>query len=161
VTDPKGGRGLAVFVAAEHPSPVDLDQVKAQAELVLGEEGYEHAEVSILFVSDDDIAVWNNRFLQKAGPTDVLSFPVEELTPGSPPPRNGGPPLLLGDVVIAPDYVARQSAEMGVELSDEMALMVTHGLLHLLGYDHQVEAEAEAMEERERHLLGLMGHSRR
>jgi probable rRNA maturation factor len=161
VTDARGGRRLAVFVAAEHPTTVDLDQVKAQAELVLGEEGYEHAEVSILFVSDDDIAVWNDRFLQKAGPTDVLSFPVEELTPGSPPPRNGGPPLLLGDVVIAPDYVERQSAELGVELADEMALMVTHGLLHLLGYDHHAEAEAEAMEDRERHLLALMGRTRR
>ena len=82
--------------------------------------------------------------------------------PGSVPSFvSEGPPLLVGDVVIAPDYIRRQAGELGMTVDDEMALMVAHGILHLLGYDHQDDADAELMEDRERVILASQGRSRR
>jgi probable rRNA maturation factor len=122
-------------------------------------------EVSLLFVDEATIASLNERFLDKRGPTDVLSFPIEDEAdrsgrspdeggtgPGSIEPDTGRL-LLLGDVVICPAVAARNAVDHGVSLDDEMALLVVHGILHLLGMDHEVESEAERMERREQQLL--------
>ena len=155
---------MTVLVSDEHPSSgVDPEHLRSLAEAVLSAEGFPpEAEVSITLVDDDEMASWNSRALGKTGPTDVLSFPVEDFRPGSVPsfvPE--GPPLLVGDVVIAPDYIRRQAGELGMNVNDEIALMVAHGILHLLGYDHQDDADAELMEERERVILASQGRSRR
>jgi probable rRNA maturation factor len=155
---------MTVLVSDEHPSSgVDPEHLRSLAEAVLSAEGFPpEAEVSITLVDDDEMASWNSRALGKSGPTDVLSFPVENFRPGSVPsvvPE--GPPLLVGDVVIAPDYIRRQADEFGMKVDDEMALMVAHGILHLLGYDHQDDADAELMENRERVILASQGRSRR
>jgi probable rRNA maturation factor len=68
---------------------------------------------------------------------------------------------MLGDVLVAPAYVRRQAEELGVTFDDEMALMVTHGILHLMGYDHEEDFDAERMESRERELLRMVGRSPR
>ena len=112
------------------------------------------------------IAALNQQFMGRDGPTDVLSFPIEdEVIPSGRFPDSGtagpgmtdepgeAPILLLGDVVICPTVAARNAAEHKVALRDELALLVVHGVLHLLGWDHVVDAEAERMEARERHLL--------
>jgi probable rRNA maturation factor len=92
----------------------------------------------------------------------VLAFPLEELLPGVVPDKDPhGPPLMLGDVIVAPSYVRRQADSQGVVFEDEMALMITHGMLHLLGYDHVDDDEAERMEQRERDLLAMVGKVRR
>jgi probable rRNA maturation factor len=98
--------------------------------------------------------------LGKAGSTDVLSFPIEHLTPGEVATSSVGP-VVAGDVVLAPEYIRRQAADLGVDELDEFALMVTHGVLHCLGYDHDAEADAVLMEGRERELLARWGRSRR
>jgi probable rRNA maturation factor len=154
---------MSVFVADEQGETFGLSDLHQLAEIVMREEGYpDDAEVTLLFVDESEIASYNQRFLDRHGATDVLSFPVEELIPGVVPDTDPqGPPLMLGDVVIAPAYVRRQAGEMGVGFEDEMALMVTHGILHLLGYDHIDEDEAERMEERERQLLAKVGRTRR
>lgn len=154
---------MSVFVANEQKETVGLPDLHALAELVLRDEGYPaDAEVTLLFVDETEIASYNGRFLDRDGATDVLAFPVEELLPGLVPDNDPqGPPLMLGDVVIAPSYVRRQADEHGVSFEDEMALMVTHGILHLLGYDHTDDSEAERMEERERQLLAKVGRTRR
>jgi probable rRNA maturation factor len=154
---------MPVLISDEHPSSgVDLDDIRGWAEATLIAEGFSSAEVAVSLIADDDMASWNAQALGGQGATDVLSFPLEELTPGRPPVASGdGPPLLLGDVMIAPDYVRRQAAELGVSVQDELALMVTHGVLHLLGYDHEDDAEAEVMEARERHILESQGRVRR
>lgn len=141
----------------------DPGLVQDLAALVLAEEGIgDGTEVSITAVTEEVIAELNARHLGRSGPTDVLSFPLVPLSPGTPPHSDpAGPPLLLGDVVVSPSYVARQAAELGVDPEDEMALMVCHGILHLLGYDHVDDADAERMEERERRLLALVGRERR
>jgi probable rRNA maturation factor len=121
-------------------------------------------EVSLLFVDEDAIAALNEQFLGKTGPTDVLSFPIED-EPGptgrSPDLGGSGPGslpeegtlTLLGDVVICPSVAARNAEEHEVTFEDEVALLVVHGLLHLLGMDHEEDAEAERMEALEQELL--------
>lgn len=154
---------MSVFLANEQSEPVDLTALRELAELVVSDEGYpETTEVTVLLVDEGEMAGYNQRFLDREGPTDVLAFPVEHLLPGVVPEHDPhGPPLVIGDVLIAPSYVKRQANELGVSFEDEMALMVTHGVLHLIGYDHVEDAEAERMEQRERDLLAKGGRVRR
>lgn len=154
---------MSIFLADEQTEQVGVDDLHSLAGLVLREEAYpEDAEVTLLFVSEEEMASYNQRFLDREGPTDVLAFPVEDLLPGVVPETDPqGPPLMLGDVVVAPAYVRRQASNFGVSYEDEMALMVTHGILHLLGYDHIDDTDAERMESRERELLALVGRKRR
>ena len=119
-------------------------------------------EVMLSLVDPGRIAELNGEYLGGAGPTDVLSFPIEDLTPGVVPAwPEGGPPLAIGDVVICPEVVAERAGEYGVGLDDEMALMVVHGLLHLIGYDHQTDEDAARMEGLERRHLAAVGRTRR
>lgn len=154
---------MSIFVADEQSEEVDLAGVRSLAELVLSDEGYPaDAEVTLLLVSDEEMRAYNKRFLDRDGPTDVLAFPVEDLKPGVVPDRESmDPPLLLGDIIVAPSYIRDQSSEFDVTFHNEMSLMVVHGLLHILGYDHQTDGEAELMEGRERQILGLVGMDRR
>lgn len=154
---------MNVFVADEQALKVDLAWIRHVAVSVLeAEQCPAGTEVSVMLVSDDDMARYNRDFMDKDGPTDVLSFPIEELRPGLPPAQGtGGAPLMLGDVVLDPGYIQRQASELGVGFEDEIALMVVHGILHLLGYDHDDDSAAEEMEERERGLLAALGRGRR
>lgn len=154
---------VSVFLANEQTSDVDVGVLRHLAEVVLADEGYpESTELTLLLVEEHEMAGYNERFLKRDGPTDVLAFPVEELIPGVVPENDiHWPPIMLGDVIIAPTYVQRQAVEFEVEFEDEIALMVTHGILHLLGYDHEVDREAESMERRERELLDKVGRIRR
>lgn len=161
-----------VFAADEQRQrPVDLERWVTLARAVLEDRGVKgDAEVSLLFVEVDAIAALNLEFLHKDGPTDVLSFPIEdEVGPGGRFPDLGGtgpgdpvmpsPPALLGDVVVCPEVAARNADARGVAYDDELALLVVHGLLHLLGLDHEVDAEAERMEQLERTLLARFHRS--
>ena len=123
------------------------------------------AEVSLIFVDEDAIADLNERFLGGTGPTDVLAFPIDDdHVPSGRQPDEGGrgpgapaepvdPPVVLGDVVMCPTVATRQAPEHAGTLDDELALLVVHGVLHLLNYDHAEEREAETMQRRERELL--------
>src|SRR4029077_8601488 len=106
------------------------------------------------------------RFNSVNGPTDVLAFPIDEEPaeggrspdsggsgPGYVPPEAADLPTLLGDVVICPSVAARNAPEHAGTYDDELALLLVHGILHLLGMDHVEEADAEKMEQRERELL--------
>ena len=153
---------MSVFLADEQTEHIDLLHLRSLAELVLAEEGYPgDTEVTLLLVNEAEMAGYNERFLNRKGPTDVLAFPVEELLPGIVPDIDpNGPHLMIGDVIIAPAYVRRQVGEQEVSFDDEMALMVTHGILHLLGYDHEADEDAQRMENRERELLAMVGRVR-
>ena len=104
--------------------------------------------MSLLFVDEAAMAALNQQFLGKSGPTDVLSFPIEDepAPSGRSPDFGGSGPgvtpepgalMLLGDVVVCPSVAARNAAEHEVTFEDEMALLVVHGVLHLLGMDHE------------------------
>lgn len=150
---------MNVFVTDEQPVPVDLAGVRLLAESVLADEGYPAAsEITVMFVTDDAMAEYNERFMSRTGPTDVLAFPVDRLQPGVAPDHvPGSPPVMLGDVIIAPSHVSRQAMEHGAEFTHELALMVVHGMLHLMGWDHADDSQAEEMEARERALLAKVG----
>ena len=159
--------GVVVFAADEQSShPVDTLRWIRLAEKVLADEGVRgEAEVSLLFVDEEAIADLNSRFLGKDGPTDVLAFPIDDepVESGRSPDSGGtGPgfasepdeaPLLLGDVVICPAVAERNAPDHAGTYDDELALLVVHGLLHIIGMDHDDPDEAEAMEARERELL--------
>lgn len=156
-----------VFVADEqHDRPVDPVVLAELARNVLDASGIRReAELSIILVDEPTIASHNRQFLGHEGPTDVLSFPIEDepIVSGR-MPDNGttGPgsdereedvPLLLGDVIICPEVAYRNAPEHAGTYDDELALLLVHGILHLLGMDHEIAAEAEVMEARERELL--------
>ena len=158
---------LDIYAADEQSDhPVAVERWAALARAVLEAEGItEDTEVSLLFVDEASIAALNGRFLDKEDPTDVLSFPIEDEIDrsGRSPDEGGTGPasieaptgrhLLLGDVVICPAVAAGNAVDHGVTFDDEIALLVVHGVLHLLGWDHELDEEAERMESRERELL--------
>lgn len=101
------------------------------------------AELSILLVDEDTMADYHQRFMGLPGPTDVLSFPMDELRP---PADDEEPPQgLLGDIVLCPAVTARQAAEGDRTPEAEADYLLVHGLLHLLGFDHAEPAEEKAM----------------
>jgi len=153
---------MTVSFADEQDDPLPAEPLVALAQSVLeAEQLPDDAEVSLLLVSADHIAALNQEHMGRSGPTDVLSFPLEDLRPGElPAVTGGGPPLLLGDVMVCPAVVRANADEWGVPFEDEMALMVVHGILHLLGYDHAEDSEAERMETREREILVAAGRER-
>ena len=150
---------MNVFLADEQAEPVETASLVAMAERVLVAEGIpDHAELAIVLVGEDEMAGYNQRFMERRGPTDVLAFPVDQFIPGQIPTTiANGPPLSLGDIFICPRTVIRQARERGVSVGDEMALIVTHGILHLLGYDHAEPGDATTMSARERELLRKEG----
>ncbi|HLU52567.1 MAG TPA: rRNA maturation RNase YbeY [Acidimicrobiia bacterium] len=155
---------MNIFVADEQSEPVDVAAIRDLVAAVLRAEGCPpQTEVSVILVGDEEMAGYNRRFLDRSGPTDVISLPIEELRPGQPPgaASNGGPPPMLGDVILSPAYIRRQADELGETFEDEIALMVVHGVLHLLGYEHDSAEEAEMMEKREAEILHSVGRRRR
>lgn len=164
-----------VFTADEQSDlSVDLLRWRRLARLVLEEERVTgDAELSVIFVDEHAIADLNQRFLGGSGPTDVLAFPVDDdVDLGGRQPDEGGrgpgapsepadPPTVIGDVVLCPKVAERQAAEHAVDLQDELALLVVHGVLHLLNYDHAEEKESETMKRRERELLARFRETER
>ena len=155
---------MHIHLSNQQDLPVDADTLRALAKVVLEREDMPSStEVGIMLVTDDEMAAHNHRFLGRQGPTDVLALPLAP--PGvehrdSTTRTGAGVPYALGDVIIAPRYVRTQAGRLGIAYEDEIALMVTHGLLHLIGYDHESDSDAERMESRERHLLAAIGMER-
>lgn len=154
---------MKVVIHDEMNEPPPTKPVRDLAERVLtAEQLPSDTEVSLHFIETARMAELNEAHLGKQGPTDVLSFPLEDLTPGSVPESSpDGPPLHLGDVFICPSVVAENAVSFGVGFDDEIALMTVHGILHLLGYDHVDDEDAELMEGRERDILTEVGVVRR
>lgn len=164
-----GGDGdPEVFCADEQKDvPVDLDRWQTLATEVLRAEGVRGlCELSLLFVSEQEMTELNELHMGKPGPTDVLAFPIDaaeaELVlhgqppsrgPDRSPPDPGDMPLLLGDVVLCPAVAQRQAPSHAGNYDDEMALLVVHGVLHVMGYDHDEPEALAAMRARELDLL--------
>jgi len=102
------------------------------------------AELSMVLLDLSAMADLHMRWMDTPGPTDVMSFPMDELEPGGRPDAPEPGPSMLGDIVLCPQFAAEQAATAGHSLGHELALLTVHGVLHLLGYDH-----AEADEEKE------------
>lgn len=149
-----------IFFADEQADEVvDGARIAALADFVLNAEGVtKRAEVSILTVDVTTIADLNSRFLKRPGPTDVLAFPIEDAPWQAAADDSGADaPILLGDVVVCPEVARRNAPSHAGTFEAEVDLLVVHGLLHLLGYDHHNDADAERMEARERQILTRFG----
>ena len=109
------------------------------------------ADVAIVLVDEGAMEALHVQWMDEPGPTDVLSFPMDELRPGS--EDNITPAGLLGDIVVCPAVATRQAAAAGHSAEEEMLLLTTHGLLHLLGYDHAEPDEEKEMFALQRRLL--------
>lgn len=137
-------------VSHREPEPLDLGAFERLAAFVLErEEAIDAVELSIAVVHLSEMTELNERYRDKEGPTDVLSFPCDDPCAIVEP----GEPVAIGDVVIAPEVAEVQAAEYGHTVEDELNLLLVHGVLHLLGYDHVDDEEASAMQARERALL--------
>lgn len=137
-------------------APVPADRLQRLADFVLGQEGYDPArtELGLALVDREAMTEMHQRYLGRRGPTDVLSLPVDDLAAGRVPQVDEtGPPISAGDVFICPQEVRARADALGVGFEEHMALMVVHGVLHVLGYDHKADADADVMEGRERKLL--------
>jgi probable rRNA maturation factor len=129
---------VRVFVSNRQDLSVDEAGLGALAERALASEGRVEGELSLSFVAPEEMEELHERYLHEPGPTDVLSFPMDE---------EG----LLGDVVICPAVAARAGPDLGAELR----LLVVHGVLHLLGYDHEEEHDRLLMWERQARYSGV------
>ncbi len=134
--------------------PLDEDECLSICEVVLSEEGVTRpCFVSLSIVDDEEMREKNLEWRDVDSVTDVISLECER---PDDPGLAEDEPCELGDIVLAPDYITRQAAQFGTTPADEMRLLLVHGLLHLLGYDHLEEDEAQDMEAREDELLSLM-----
>ncbi len=134
---------MTIEVVNETDVEADLDALGDQARFMLDRlRIHPLAELSVLLVDEATIEELHVRWMDEPGPTDVLSFPMDELRPtkDDEEPAEG----LLGDIVICPQVAQRQADAAGHSRQDEISLLLTHGILHLLGYDHaEPEEHAE------------------
>ena len=117
------------------------------------------AELAIQFIDEEPMEVLHIQWMDEPGPTDVLSFPMDELRPGSDSEISG--PGLLGDIVVCPQVAATQAVAAGHETINEILLLTTHGILHLLGFDHAEPDEEKEMFGLQREILdaeSVAGH---
>ena len=144
---------ITIQIAHRFRAEVDEgDLRRLAAEVLRQEEVAEQTELSLIVTDDETVRELNRRFRDVDAPTDVLAFgaEVEEhfvSAPESPP--------YLGDVVISYQRALAQAEELGHAVAEELKLLVIHGILHLLGYDHQEEADAQKMREREERILSV------
>jgi probable rRNA maturation factor len=111
------------------------------------------AEISVVLTNDAEIKTLNHDYRDKDKPTNVLSFPLMDINSGAPL----GDPVALGDVVFAYETIAREAKEQDKSFVDHLTHLLIHGVLHLVGYDHIADQEAEIMEKLEIHILKGLG----
>lgn len=111
------------------------------------------AELSMVLLDSNSMADLHMRWMDLPGPTDVMSFPMDELEPGGRPDAPEPGPAVLGDIVLCPEFAAEQAAAAGHSLGHELALLTIHGVLHLLGFDHGEPAGEKEMFALQRQLL--------
>ena len=143
---------MSIEVNDESGEGVDGERVSALARFVLDAlKVHPQAELSVLAVDVATMSSLHEQWMDEEGPTDVLSFPMDELRPG----RDGEPTPagLLGDVVLCPEVAAQQARTAGHSTAEELLLLTTHGILHLLGYDHAEPEEEKEMFALQRRLL--------
>jgi len=133
---------------AAEPRAAALAEIAAAA--VLEHERASRGDIAILLADDARLAALNAAFRGRAAPTNVLSFPSAQV-------REIGAADALGDVALAFGVCAREAAEQAKSLAHHLQHLTAHGVLHLLGYDHESDAEAEAMEAKERAILAGLG----
>jgi probable rRNA maturation factor len=147
---------VSIEVLNESGYDLDLDHLAQVARFAMDQmRVHPQAELCIKAVDEDTIAQLNEQWMDKEGPTDVLAFPMDELRPGliDEDPEEG----VLGDLMLAPSVAERQGQATGHGLVPELELLITHGILHLLGYDHAEPEEHREMFTLQAELLTAYG----
>ncbi|MBI4939221.1 MAG: rRNA maturation RNase YbeY [Actinobacteria bacterium] len=143
---------MSIEVNNETGVAVDETEIVALSRHVLAEmRVHPQAELSVILVDEAAMEQLHVQWMDEPGPTDVLSFPMDELRPGSDEAES--PAGLLGDVVLCPQVAAKQAETAGHTTQEELLLLTTHGILHLLGYDHAEPDEEKEMFALQRRLL--------
>jgi len=133
-----------ILVSDRQPEPIDHDGLVELARTTLAAEGVARSELSVSFVTTEEMADLHRTYLDEEGPTDVLSFPLEE--------SDEEDVRILGDVVIAPAVAAANRPE---DPPAELRLLLVHGILHLLGHDHENEADRAEMWAKQERYAGV------
>lgn len=144
----------AITVTNESGMPCDTERLGRLAAFLLGRLRIHAAsELSVVAVTEDRMSELHITWMDEPGPTDVLSFPMDEL-------RSAGEdeelePGILGDIVLCPSFAARQAASAGRSVESELEFLLTHGILHLIGHDHQTPEDYEEMFAKQDALLAV------
>lgn len=145
---------MSIEVNNESGVDVPAAELSAVARYVLDRlDVHPAAELSMVFVDLEAMADLHERWMDLPGPTDVMSFPMDEMTPGGRPDATAPGPAMLGDIVICPQFAAQQAKQAGHSTDRELSLLTIHGVLHLLGYDHAEPDEEKEMFELQNRLL--------
>ncbi len=150
---------MTIEVNNESPAEVDEKALSDLARFVLDHQRiHPAAELAVILVDTTTMEQLHRQWMDEPGPTDVLSFPMDELRPTADDaePERG----LLGDVVLCPDVAATQARAGGHSTEEELHLLTTHGILHLLGYDHAEPEEEKEMFGLQKSLLNDWRHAR-
>lgn len=143
---------MSAEVLNETDFEIDLQEYAELADFIMAKLHVStSAEVNVVFIDPDAMEQLHVKWLDLPGPTDVMSFPMDELHPGT--EEQPTPEGMLGDICICPEVAAKQAVDAGHSLAEEMLMLCTHGMLHLLGYDHAEEAERNEMFDLQRKLL--------
>jgi len=134
----------------EKNSEINLEALKKFAKKIVEESAPKKRplEMNVILLDLEEISALNEKHLSEPGPTDVLAFPIDE-----PDDETDDPVYLMGDVCICPEVAAHQAKEKDLNFEDEIALLLTHGILHLLGYDHYEESAEVEMKKMEKTLI--------
>lgn len=143
---------MSIEVVNETETEIDVAEFRDIAEYTLAQMHVaSDAELAIMFIDPEPMEELHVKWLDLEGPTDVMSFPMDELRPGT--EEHPTPPGVLGDVVICPPVAREQAHRAGHSTAEEMLLLTVHGILHLLGYDHATAEEEQVMFTLQRQLL--------
>lgn len=145
--DARRRANVEIDVAAEDWHAADVERLAVLAEAAAGAR---MGEISIRLATDAEVRSLNATYRGLDKPTNVLSFPAGKRF-------SGGPDAQLGDVILALETTRREAEALGITLADHAAHLIVHGVLHLTGYDHQSDAEADVMEREERRVLASAG----
>lgn len=143
---------MSIDLLNETDENVDLDELHACATYTMGEMGvHPHADLCVRIIDEQAMETLHVQWMDLPGPTDVMSFPMDELRPNN--STDEAVEGVLGDLVLCPTVAARQATDAGHTTAEELLLLTVHGLLHLLGFDHAEPDERREMFELQRTLL--------
>jgi probable rRNA maturation factor len=147
---------MTVEVLNETEFDIDISKISSLATFAIAKmKIHPQTDLSVIFVDEASIAELNKRWMDESGPTDVLSFPMDELRPGD--NSESAAESLLGDIVICPHIAKAQADTANKPIAAEIDLLLVHGFLHLLGFDHAEEVEHKQMFELQQQILDEWG----
>ena len=137
---------MNIDLANESEFEIDSDRLSDLFTYLIKSLGiHPNAELSVVFVDEEHMAKLHIQWMDEPGATDVLSFPMDEVSPDTYSGNVNDDAPILGDLVLCPAFAQRQAEDAGQSLGEELELLSTHGILHLLGYDHAEEDEEQTM----------------